>query len=62
MQHATRSVLASFHGNDVRCVLTVLRVVHLVNEESHVIIAVNVAPFAVFMRGLFDLMLDHKLM
>jgi hypothetical protein len=36
-----------------------LWVVHLVNEERHVIFAVNIAPFAVLMSGFFDLVLDH---
>ena len=36
------------------------RVVHLVDEVLHVIFAVDIASFAVFMSRLFDLVLYHK--
>jgi hypothetical protein len=36
-----------------------LRVIHLVDEERHVIFAIDIASFAVLMSGFFDLVLDH---
>lgn len=36
-----------------------LGVIHLVDEERHVVFAVDIASFAVLMSGFFDLMLDH---
>ena len=36
-----------------------LGVIHLVDEERHIIFAVDVASFAVLMSGFFDLVLDH---
>ena len=36
-----------------------LGVIHLVDEKCHVIFAVDIASFAVFMSGFFDLVLDH---
>ena len=39
-----------------------LRVVHLVDEISHVIFAVDIASLAVLMRWFFDLVLNHRFM
>jgi hypothetical protein len=36
-----------------------LGVIHLMDEERHVVFAVDIAPFAVLMGGFFDLVLDH---
>jgi hypothetical protein len=40
----------------------VLGVIHLVDEECHVVFAVDIASFAVLMSGFFDLVLDHGFM
>jgi hypothetical protein len=39
-----------------------LGVVHLVYEICHVVFAIDIASFAVFMSGLFDLVLNHRFM
>lgn len=36
-----------------------LGVIHLVDEERHVIFAIDIASFAVLMSGFLDLVLDH---
>lgn len=36
-----------------------LGVIHLVDEERHVVFAVDIASSAVLMSGFFDLVLDH---
>ena len=37
-----------------------LGVIHLVDEERHVVFTVDITSFAVLMSGFFDLVLDHS--
>lgn len=37
-----------------------LRVVHLMDEICHIIVAIDIASFAVLMSRFFDFVLDHS--
>ena len=46
----------------LRLTPTMLGVVHLVDEISHVIFAVDITSFAIFVSRFFDLVLNHRFM